>query len=973
MKHLSFLIILSVSLSQSQAQSFTYATHAGFTNFEYSNAMVTDASGNVFITGKFRDSIKFGTLATLITNGYDDIFIVKYNSSGVAQWSKKFGSTTGYDTGTGIRLDASGNIYLCGQFGGTIAFDSYSLTSSSGEIFVVKFNSSGVAQWASGAGSTLSEDRPTGIDIDGNGNVYVTGVFSGVASFGNGISLTSTIHPLYMTYTYVDLFIAKYNSTGVCQWANKGSSYNTDYSFGIATDQSGNSYITGFIGQTADFSGSSVTYQGGGVDMIIAGYNSSGTLILLISPPSIYPYSDYEAGYGIELDPSEENFYVTGLFGGYLVFGDDTIQSSGSYDMFIVKYNKSTGNPVWARDTYSTQWEDGQRIAIDSIGNVYVAFHHYHSGTPPFPEVTFNSAGYYDPVVVKYTNKGQFVWANRGGSTHYDYVRGLALGTGGKLWMTGAFENTATFGPYTLSHQGNWGADDFYLVQMQSDLVTGSLSGTSFCAGLGISVPFTANITYNSGNIFTAQLSDPTGLFGSPVTIGTLSGTTSGTINATIPPNTAEGLHYRVRVISSDSARNGGDNGIDLAIHGVPGISITANGATTICDGSSVLLSAVGNGSTTFQWYKNSNPISGATTTTYNVSQTGDYVCVITNSYNCSFTSNTIHVTVNPNPTATINAGGPITFCAGGSVTLTSNTNNNFTYQWRKNSANVSGATTSAYTAKATGNYSIVITNQHGCSTISNIIAVTKNPKPPATITAAGPVTFCDGSSVILNANTGSGLTYTWKKDNVLVSGATNASYTATVSGVYKTTITNQFGCTRVSNTITVAVNPSPAATIVASGPTTFCTGDSVILNANTGSGLTYKWKKNGSNISGATKTSYTAKTAGTYKVLVTNQSACTKLSAGVVVTVPCKQQQLTSSNSFTLYPNPNSGTFGISSSEDLTGSQVAIINLLGQKVFENKFLVGNTIDASFLPSGYYILTLTTGEGSRTVSFEIDK
>ncbi|HYV94007.1 MAG TPA: SBBP repeat-containing protein [Chitinophagales bacterium] len=967
MKHFSLLIILSVCLSQSHAQSFTYATRAGFTNNEYSNAMVGDASGNVFITGKFRDSIKFGTLSTLITNGYDDIFIVKYSSSGVAQWSKKFGSTTGYDQGTGIRLDASGNIYMCGQFGGTIAFDSYSLTSSGGDIFVVKLNSSGVAQWASKAGSTMSDDNPTGIDIDGNSNVYVTGVFSGVASFGNGVTLTSTIHPLYQTYS-VDLFIAKFNSTGVCQWANKGSSYQTDYSFGIATDQGGNSYITGYVGQTADFSGSTITYQGGGVDIVIAGYNSGGTLILLKSSPPVNGYAEYEAGYGIELDPSEQNFYVTGLFSGYLVFGDDTVHSNGDYDMFIVKFNKSTGNEVWMRDTYSTQWEDGQRIAIDSIGNVYVGFHDYHSGTPPFPEVTFTSAGYYDPVVVKYTNKGQFVWANRGGSVSYDYVRGLALGTGGKVWLTGLIGNTATFGPYTLS---NYGADDFYLVQLQSDLVTGALSGASYCAGLSISVPFTANITYNSGNTFTAQLSDTSGLFGNPVAIGTLNGTTSGTINGTIPANTAEGLHYRVRVIASDSSRNGGDNGSDLAIHGVPSITITANGNTTICNGSSVLLSGVGNGSTIFQWYKNANTIAGATGTTYSATQTGDYNCVITNSYNCSFTSNTIHVTVNGNPTATINAGGPTTFCAGGSVTLTSNTNNNFSYQWRKNGTNVSGATASAYTATVTADFSIVITNQYGCSTVSNIIAVTKNPKPTATITAAGPVTFCDGSSVILNANTGSGLTYKWKKDNAVLSGGTNASYTATLSGVYKTTVSNQYGCTKISNTITVTVNPSPTSTITPSGPTSFCQGDSVILNANTGSGLTYKWKKNGSNISGATKASYTAKVAATYKVVVTNQSACSKTSAGTIVTVPCKEQALTGAIPFTIFPNPNSGTFEISSPEDLTGSRLEIINLLGQKVFENRHIAENTVDVSFLPGSSYFVRVITKEGSHTVSLEV--
>src|SRR5690242_14591492 len=77
MKHITFLIILSLCLSQSHAQSFTYATRAGFIGNDYSNNMVTDASGNVFITGKFRDSIKFGSLTTLISTGYDDVFIVK--------------------------------------------------------------------------------------------------------------------------------------------------------------------------------------------------------------------------------------------------------------------------------------------------------------------------------------------------------------------------------------------------------------------------------------------------------------------------------------------------------------------------------------------------------------------------------------------------------------------------------------------------------------------------------------------------------------------------------------------------------------------------------------------------------------------------------------------------------------------------------------------------------------------------------
>lgn len=967
------LILLSTACCHTalKAQTFSYATSAGYNNGDFGADVISDEEGNVFVTGKFSDSIRFGSLPALISSGSTDIFLVKFSASGTAQWAKKFGGTSA-DRGTGVKVDHSGNIYLCGDFQGTASFDSYSLTSAGGnDIFVTKLNSSGTAQWAIKGGSTLGDDHAAGIDADNNGNVFMGGNFSGIANYGNNISLTSTIHPIYQTYS-VDAFLAKYNSSGTCQWAKKGSSYQADNCFGIATDQNGNSYITGFYGQTADFSGVTMPFQGT-VDLFVAGYNTGGDLIYITSPPSISSFDNYEAGYEIVMDDEGKNFYVTGIYDGSLVFGHDTITNHGSYDMFIAKYSTATGEAEWARNSFSTQWEDGRGIALDQNGNVYVAFHYYHSGTPPFPQVTFTSAGYYDPVVVKYTGCGEFVWANRGGSSSYDYIGGLAMGSDSKPWLTGSFGNTATFGSYPLSHSGAIGAEDFYLVQLQSDLITGSVSDTSYCAGVSVAVPFITNISFNSGNVFTAELSDQNGSFENPVSIGTLNGTASGTINAIIPPNTPEGMHYRIRVVSSDSVRNGGDAGLDLAIHGVPSVTISANGNTTLCSGSSVQLNATGNGSTTFQWFKNGNILAGQTSTAFTASDGGDYTCVITNGYGCSFTSNSITVIVNPKPAANIYPGGATTFCTGGSVTFTCNTGNNFSYQWQKNGNNISGATGTSYTATTSGDYTIIITNQYGCSTTSSVTTVTVNAKPAAVVTAAGPTTFCSGSSVVLNANTGNGLAYQWQKNSANISGATSSSYQASNSGTYRVIVSNASGCSKTSNSVGVTKNPTPSATIAASGPTTFCLGDSVIFTANAGPGLSYQWKKDAANIIGATNISYTAKLAGNYKVQVTNQYSCKKTSPGITVTVNCRTEEKVMADRPVIYPNPSTGVIYMTTLTGWMNSRIEVLNLVGACIYKNEALNENRIDLSAVPAGYYIVRLTGSKGSFIMPLEIVK
>ena len=156
---------------------------------------------------------------------------------------------------------------------------------------------------------------------------------------------------------------------------------------------------------------------------------------------------------------------------------------------------------------------------------------------------------------------------------------------------------------------------------------------------------------------------------------------------------------------------------------------------------------------------------------------------------------------------------------------------------------------------------------------------------PPAATITSSSTSFCPAGSVTLNANTGTGFTYQWNSGGSPISGATNASYTATAAASYTVTVKNSSNCPATSSPTTITASSAPSATITAGGATTICTGSSVTLNANTGTGLTYQWKRTGNAISGATNASYSATATGAYTLTVTNSSNCSATSAGTDVT----------------------------------------------------------------------------------------
>ncbi len=149
--------------------------------------------------------------------------------------------------------------------------------------------------------------------------------------------------------------------------------------------------------------------------------------------------------------------------------------------------------------------------------------------------------------------------------------------------------------------------------------------------------------------------------------------------------------------------------------------------------------------------------------------------------------------------TAAISPSATISICTGNSVLLTASGGTGITYQWMKNSINITGATNQTYLTNEAVNFKVNARNNFSCTSTSLNTTTQLIPYPAATITATGNTNICIAHSVTLKANTGTSLTYQWTKDGVVVATGSSNSYVATAAGVYKVTVTNSIGCSTTS------------------------------------------------------------------------------------------------------------------------------------------------------------------------------
>lgn len=303
---------------------------------------------------------------------------------------------------------------------------------------------------------------------------------------------------------------------------------------------------------------------------------------------------------------------------------------------------------------------------------------------------------------------------------------------------------------------------------------------------------------------------------------------------------------------------------------------------TQLCSGQSVRLITPQIIGQTYQWIFNGSDLAGATTNVLDVTNGGQYSVRVKNS-SCTKLSDTYTLTVHSLPTASITNNGNATICQDDAYSLSAQANSQYSYQWLRNNQIITGATLSQVAITETGNYSVSVTDQFNCKAVSAQTSVAVNVKPPASITPQGPTTFCDGNSVVLRGNAGTGLSYQWFRDGSLLGSQTLLDLQVTTSGQYELEVTNSNHCKQRSPLMTVNAIPIPVATVATAGGTNaICDHDSLLLMAGSSTSYYYSWMMNGQLLA-ATSDHVYARSPGLYRVIA-SVGSCRDTSAAVTL-----------------------------------------------------------------------------------------
>lgn len=840
--------------------NFLWAKSFGSTTNEECKSIVTDALGNVYVTGYYTGTTDFdpgpGTYTVACTtstpSGNADMFVSKFDPSGNFVWVKTIGST-GDDQGLDLTIDAAGDVCITGVFYFNVDFDpgpgTYTLGGVNSEVFVLKLNASGNFVWAGKIGGP-SGDFGYSISTDVSNNIFVAGFFAGTADFDPGVGTFT----LAASGFNDDIFVEKLNASGNFLWAKKMGGSGTDRAFAVTADAAGNVITTGFYSaSSADFDPGPAVYTLGSAGDFISKLDALGNFVWAKNFPNT------GGNYSVKTDASN-NVYTIGDFTGTPDFdpgpGTYTVTSYGMSDAHCLKLDLN-GNFISMYRLGSWYTDGMTALTLEPSGNIYTL-----GG--------FNSFADFDPGPIVYNvytpgSSGNVFIHKMGFCTVAPATPGLI--TGSNTICSNATNLTYTLAPvmgasYSWTLPSGWSGTSSTNTMITSPGTSGviSVAATNLCGAsptqtFNVVVNPNPTITVSSGTVCIGQSFNlsPSGatsytfVGGGPVVSPTVNSsyTVTGTSSAgCISTNTA---------ISTVTALT------------TPTVNITVS-TNTLCSGQSSTLSA--SGAATYSWNPGMIPgssivVTPTTTTTYFAIATGTNGCI-----NNPYSQTT--VTVFPLPIA--NAGSTQTInCAFSTVTLTGTGLGG--YVW-SGPGIVSGGNLPNATVNSPGTYSLTGISSAGCSSANTAtVNVMLDLTPPSLSITPSSNAICAGDPVTLNA--GGANTYSWNTGAtsgvIVVTPSTSTAYvltgTNTVNGCSSTTSTN------------ITVNASPSVSVNSTAGI-ICEGGSVTLSASGTN--TYSWSTGPSTssiiVSPTTTTNYT--------VIGTNTTTGCQANSVITITV---------------------------------------------------------------------------------------
>ncbi len=699
-----FLICLWSCFSSAQV-ALDWAKRFGSINNqgEQGQAILTDASGNVYTAGFYQGTTDFdpgpGVYNLTVTAGNTAIFILKLDANGNFVWAKGVGGA-GLINVYSMTSDPSGNLLLTGGFQNTVDFDPgpgiYTLTPlpTSSDAYVLKLDANGNFIWARKLGGGTAPVTGYYVSSDGVGNVYSVGRYQSTQDFDPGPG-TYTLVPVASH----DIYISKLTAAGNFVWAKSVGGTSSDNPWSIKFDGS-HIYICGEFSGTADFDPGPGTYT------LTAGSNDG--FILKLDTAGIFTWLKRFGAGGVQMNSMYINsgyIYNSGSFYTTVDFDPGpsvyTLTVKGNSDAFVTKLD-TAGNFYWARAIGGISQDWGFAITSDNSGNVYCAGEFLGTcDLDPGPGAYTVSTIGSELFLTKLDAGGNFIFGKTVVTSNNSRPLSLEVDALGSIYCAGFVLGVNDFdpGPGTYTLSGGFSNDAFVFKWSPCTLVSapGTISGNTIACS-GSVQNYSVTLVSGATNYIWSLPGSWTGS-SSNNTISVISGSTSG--NVSVSAVNACGM-------SSPSLLN-------ITINPSPTITVNSG---SICSGTSFTMSPSGASTYTFQG--GSAIVSPTINTSYTVAGTSSVGCVS----NSSAISN---VTVNPIPIISVTTSNTL-LCVGQTATLTGNGASSYT--WNPGgvgtSITVSPTITSTYTISGTNvngcmNSTSFMQNVSGCVGLNNL------------------------------------------------------------------------------------------------------------------------------------------------------------------------------------------------------------------------------------------------------------
>lgn len=439
-----FLVTGSVAISQDIDNESCVLNHWAWAQSivaeeSYGNNDLTlGLDGNLYVVGAFSYGMTLGD-SSYQSKGGADLYIIKYNPSGLMLWQRSVGSK-GWDEATAVAADVNGNAYFAGVFSDTLVLDGQQIVSdnSSPDIFLAKFDPYGDLVWLKKYGGS-GYDRVGGLAIQPNGNIYLTGSFEGAANIGGSL-LNSEVNG--------NSFLLKLNSSGGKTWLKQfGNLPSLAIKIALKSDNSivmGGSFTDELTIQSSTITGD---FNPRGFVAEFAASNGSlkwlkkvntGNASCMLSALAI------DANNSIYVGGSFSDNYNNDAF----VLGDSTYIDTGG---FIAKLN-ATGNVGWSKQLSSGMFNYVTDIAIDNDNSVYATG--LFTSDIDFAGQTYSAFG---GAIIKFASEDGAdlkLWGI--GDFSYEHVNFIASDSHGRIYCTGSFENSMVLGTNTITVEGGY-------------------------------------------------------------------------------------------------------------------------------------------------------------------------------------------------------------------------------------------------------------------------------------------------------------------------------------------------------------------------------------------------------------------------------------------------------------------------------------------------------------------------------------